>query len=261
MDGCWRQLSLVLSTLVVALGLQQIATAEPKVLVDDQFDNGKIQNAGNGLSSYWKPFTTVVEADGKAQLIAQGRPYSKTTLSSPAEKQVSIFYQPVMIRIDNIAFQQTGDIALKDMQLRLGFRERNKWSFRNTKDAIAVQYRADGIVTVCWKVAQNKLDPESGQRVFVKNLDMTQGLVTALAFTADGTGDDIQWTLQVEQEKTHSQFYGVIGAVDTKAIKDGWGSKNHRAVVSVEVQGKLGSDFEGRSVSLEIGQLQISSTK
>lgn len=256
----WHQFNLSKIGLVVAISfLSQTAIAKSKVVVDDVFDNGKIQNAGNGLSSYWLPFTNVVEADGKAKLIAQGRPYSKTTLSTPVEKQVSLFHRSVTVQIDHIAFKQIGNVALKEMQLRLGFRERNKWSFRNTKDAIAVQYRADGIVTVCWKVAQNQLDPESGQRVFIKKLDMTLGAVTGLVFTVDGTGDDINWILHVKQKKSVSKFWGVIGTVDTKAIKDGWGSNNHRAVVSVEVQGKLGKQFEGRSVSLEIDRLQITS--
>jgi hypothetical protein len=235
-----------------------LANAQDKPILCDDFDNGKIQDAGDGQTSYWRPSGNVYESDGKAVLQATGRPYSKTTLSSPAEKRISFFHQPITASIDNIQIKANDGADIARTQLRFGFRNENRWTFRNTVDALMVDIKNAGQLVVAWKVGQKQLDPEAGNKLIATDLDMTHGPVTALRLTVDGTGQTIQWNLIVMQGQKQSDFHGVISEVDTQTIKSTWKADELRTVVSAEVQASLGDHCQNTSVELLIDQLCIS---
>ncbi|MFG0249018.1 MAG: hypothetical protein ACF8OB_09040 [Phycisphaeraceae bacterium JB051] len=245
--------------LVVVWGLlaQQSAHAQDKTILCDSFDNGKIQDAGNGHTSYWRPSGQVTEADGKAVLHASGRPYSKTALSTPAEKRISFFHQPVTATIDNIAFKANNGADINKAQLRFGFRNANRWTFRNTVDALLVNIKNHENLVVAWKVGKKQLDPEGGNKILITKLDTAHGPVTGVSFTADGRGKTISWKLTVMQADHKADFHGVIGEADTQTIKSTWKADDHAAVVTAEVQTFLGELSKTASVDLLIDQMCI----
>ena len=245
----------VLSILLLSSSL---LTAQSKPLLCDDFDNGTVQDAGNGQTSYWRPSGKVTEFESKLTLHAIDRPYSKTAISSPLEKRVSFFKQPVAISITGISIQTSPGINPKQTQIRFGFRDRNNWTFRNTVDALMVNIVGDGRVIVAWKVGKKQHDPENGNRLIFKNLDMTHGPVTAVEFAVDGTGDTIAWSLAINQSDHLTELAGVIGEMDTKTIREGWNAKGHKAVITTEVQGRLGDDFKDKFVLLNVDQCCIS---
>ncbi|MAX26950.1 MAG: hypothetical protein CMJ19_20845 [Phycisphaeraceae bacterium] len=256
-SGLCRKSRGVLLAVVCGLLAQQSAYASDKTILCDSFDNGRIQDAGNGHTSYWRPSGQVTEADGKAVLHASGRPYSKTALSSPAEKRISFFHQPVTASIDNIALKANDGADITKSQLRFGFRNANLWTFRNTVDALIVNIKNHENLTVAWKVGQKKLDPEAGNKLLITKLDTAHGPVTGVSFTADGRGKTINWKLTVIQADHQSDFHGVIGELDTQTIKSGWRADDHAAVVTAEVQTFLGELSQTASVDLFIDQMCI----
>ncbi len=247
----------VLMVVICGLLAQQAVSAQDKTILCDSFDNGKIQDAGNGYTSYWRPSGQVTEAEGKAVLRASGRPYSKTALSTPAEKRISFFHQPVSASIDNIAFKANDGADITKVQLRFGFRNANRWTFRNTVDALIVNIRNHENLVVAWKVGQKKLDPEAGNKLLTTKLNTAHGPVTGVSFTVDGTGKTIAWKLTVMQDDQQSDFHGVIGELDTQTIKSNWKADDHAAVVTTEVQTFLGELSKTASVDLLIDQLCI----
>jgi hypothetical protein len=229
-----------------------------KIVICDTFDNGTVQDAGNGQTSYWRPSGNVTESDSKLTLHASGRPHSKTAVSTPAEKRISFFHQPVTASIENIVIKTSDGMEPQHTQLRFGFRNNNQWTFRNTRDALIVNIKGDGRLVVAWKVDQKQLDPEGGNKLLATNLDMVHGPVTTLSMTADGTGSTIKWSLLVQQAEQQSEFSGVIGEVDTQTIKSTWKAADLRAVITAEVQGRLGDDFKNKYVDMTIDNCCIS---
>lgn len=249
----------MLASLLLCTGQKVIAQTSP--VVCDDFDNDTVQDAGDGQTSYWRPSGKVTESEGKVTLHAFDRPHSKTALSSPLEKRISFFHQPITIAIHGIGYATSEGIEPRHTQLRFGFRDANHWTFRNTVDALMVNISGAGKLVVAWKVAKKQLDPEAGNQLLVKELDMTLGPVTDVTFSVDGTGDTITWSLTVKQADTLTELAGVIGELDTKALRDGWNAADHKAVVTAEVQGRLGDDYKGKFVNLLIDQCCISSSR